>query len=29
VNLLADWAPDEADRNKILVDTPTELFFAD
>jgi predicted TIM-barrel fold metal-dependent hydrolase len=29
VNLLADWAPDEADRNKILVDSPTELFFAD
>jgi 2-pyrone-4,6-dicarboxylate lactonase len=28
VNLLADWAPDEADRNKILVDSPTELFFA-
>jgi predicted TIM-barrel fold metal-dependent hydrolase len=29
LNLLADWAPDEADRHKILVDSPNELFFAD
>jgi len=27
VNLLADWAPDEIDRRRILVDGPTELFF--
>jgi len=25
-NLLADWAPDEAARRKILVDNPTALF---
>jgi predicted TIM-barrel fold metal-dependent hydrolase len=29
VNLLADWAPDEADRRLILVDNPARLFFAD
>lgn len=29
LNLLADWAPDEADRRRILVDTPARLFFAD
>ena len=28
LNLLATWAPDAADRQKILVDSPTELFFA-
>jgi predicted TIM-barrel fold metal-dependent hydrolase len=27
LNLLGDWAPDEADRNQILVTTPDELFF--
>ena len=25
-NLLADWAPDEATRQRILVDNPAELF---
>jgi 2-pyrone-4,6-dicarboxylate lactonase len=28
LNLLADWAPDAADRQQILVDTPTRLFFS-
>jgi predicted TIM-barrel fold metal-dependent hydrolase len=28
LNLLADWAPQEADRERILVDAPTRLFFA-
>ena len=28
LNLLADWAPDEAVRNQILVDTPQRLFFS-
>ena len=28
LNLLAAWAPDAADRQKILVDSPAELFFA-
>jgi len=27
LNLLADWAPDEADRHQILATTPDELFF--
>lgn len=27
LNLLADWAPDERDRDLILVDSPRELFF--
>lgn len=27
LNLLADWAPDEADRQAILVDGPARLFF--
>jgi predicted TIM-barrel fold metal-dependent hydrolase len=27
VNLLAEWAPDEADRHQILVTTPGRLFF--
>lgn len=27
LNLLADWAPDEADRQRILVDSPSHLFF--
>jgi 2-pyrone-4,6-dicarboxylate lactonase len=27
VNLLVDWAPDEADRQQILVTTPGRLFF--
>ena len=27
LNLLADWAPDEADRRRILVDAPSHLFF--
>ena len=26
LNLLADWAPKEADRQKILVDNPAELY---
>ena len=25
-NLLADWAPDEATRRKVLVDNPAKLF---
>ena len=29
LNLLADWAPDPADRHRILVDGPQTLFFAD
>ena len=28
LNLLADWAPDEADRQRILVESPDRLFFA-
>jgi 2-pyrone-4,6-dicarboxylate lactonase len=28
LNLLGAWAPDDADRQQILVDSPTELFFA-
>lgn len=28
LNLLADWAPEEADRHTILVDSPGELFFS-
>ena len=28
LNLLADWAPDEADRRAILVDGPDRLFFS-
>jgi predicted TIM-barrel fold metal-dependent hydrolase len=28
LNLLADWAPDERDRQRILVDGPETLFFA-
>jgi predicted TIM-barrel fold metal-dependent hydrolase len=28
LNLLADWAPDEADRHTILVDSPGRLFFS-
>jgi predicted TIM-barrel fold metal-dependent hydrolase len=28
LNLLADWAPDEADRHQILVQSPDRLFFA-
>jgi predicted TIM-barrel fold metal-dependent hydrolase len=28
INLLADWAPDAADRRQILVDSPDRLFFA-
>ena len=27
LNLLADWAPNEADRQAILVDGPAHLFF--
>jgi predicted TIM-barrel fold metal-dependent hydrolase len=26
LNLLADWAPKEADRKKLLVDNPAELY---
>jgi predicted TIM-barrel fold metal-dependent hydrolase len=29
LNLLADWAPDEQDRHRILVESPEALFFAD
>ena len=29
LNLLADWAPDEADRHQILVESPERLFFSD
>jgi 2-pyrone-4,6-dicarboxylate lactonase len=28
LNLLADWAPDEADRHRILVESPGRLFFS-
>jgi 2-pyrone-4,6-dicarboxylate lactonase len=28
LNLLADWAPAEADRRKILVESPARLFFS-
>jgi hypothetical protein len=28
-NLLADWAPDEGDRHRILVESPDALFFVD
>jgi predicted TIM-barrel fold metal-dependent hydrolase len=28
LNLLRDWAPDEEDRHRILVDGPDQLFFA-
>ena len=28
LNLLADWAPDHADRRQILVESPTRLFYA-
>ena len=28
INLLADWAPDEADRHQIFVRSPDRLFFA-
>jgi 2-pyrone-4,6-dicarboxylate lactonase len=28
LNLLADWAPDEADRRQILVESPARLFFS-
>jgi predicted TIM-barrel fold metal-dependent hydrolase len=28
LDLLADWAPDEADRHQILVQSPDHLFFA-
>jgi predicted TIM-barrel fold metal-dependent hydrolase len=28
LNLLADWAPDQADRHQILVTSPDHLFFA-
>jgi len=29
LNLLADWAPDEADRHQILVESAETLFYAD
>lgn len=29
LNLLADWAPDEADRHRILVESPARLFYTD
>jgi predicted TIM-barrel fold metal-dependent hydrolase len=29
LNLLADWAPAEADRHRILVEGPERLFFSD
>jgi len=29
LNLLADWAPDEADRHQILVAAPERLFYTD
>jgi 2-pyrone-4,6-dicarboxylate lactonase len=29
LNLLADWAPDEADRHQILAEAPARLFYAD
>ena len=28
LNLLADWAPDEADRHRILAGSPERLFFS-
>jgi predicted TIM-barrel fold metal-dependent hydrolase len=28
LNLLADWAPEEADRRRILVESPGKLFFS-
>ena len=28
LNLLADWAPEEADRHQILVEAPERLFFS-
>ncbi len=28
LNLLADWAPEEADRNLILAESPRQLFFS-
>jgi predicted TIM-barrel fold metal-dependent hydrolase len=28
LNLLADWAPDEADRHRILAESPGRLFFS-
>jgi hypothetical protein len=28
LNLLADWAPDEADRQIILAESPAQLFFS-
>jgi 2-pyrone-4,6-dicarboxylate lactonase len=28
-NLLSDWAPNAQDRQKILVDGPTQLFYTD
>jgi predicted TIM-barrel fold metal-dependent hydrolase len=29
LNLLPDWAPDQADRRRILVEAPDTLFFTD
>jgi 2-pyrone-4,6-dicarboxylate lactonase len=29
LNLLPDWAPDEADRQRILVDSPNTLFYTE
>ncbi|MET8824571.1 amidohydrolase family protein [Streptomyces sp. NPDC004610] len=29
LNLLADWAPDPADRHRILVESPERLFYTD
>jgi hypothetical protein len=29
LNLLADWAPDERDRRRILIESPEALFFVD
>ena len=29
LNLLASWAPDDADRRQILVESPTRLFYMD
>ena len=28
LNLLADWAPEEADRRQILASSPDRLFFS-
>jgi 2-pyrone-4,6-dicarboxylate lactonase len=28
LNLLADWAPQEKDRHRILVDGPRQLFYS-